>query len=159
MVRLIGAPAVAFGLGKHCLIWGILKVAVTGLGGEGSVGMRERDQDSPAWLGVESWHYNLKGRWFEGGEGVGSRKKSVEREPLPLSCVNLVQILVQITSRSWIQESDSHEVGFCYFCTFESQCLRTSLAAQTCPFSAEGWVPFLVSLCPVTLSLGNACVE
>lgn len=63
---------------------------------------RKRSRLSPACLGVESWHYNLKGRWFEGGEGVGSRKKSVERKPLPLSCVNLVQILVQITSRSWI---------------------------------------------------------
>lgn len=49
---------------------------------------RKRSRLSPAWLGVESWHYNLEGRWFEGGEGVGSRKKSVERKPLPLSCVN-----------------------------------------------------------------------
>ena len=42
---LMGAPAVVFSPGKHCLIWGILKVEVAGLGGEGNVGMRERDQD------------------------------------------------------------------------------------------------------------------
>lgn len=40
-----GAPAVVFGLGKHGLIWGILKAEVAELGGEESVGMRDRDQD------------------------------------------------------------------------------------------------------------------